>query len=85
MFSFIWYLIIGGILGWLAGMILGKDIPGGIIGNIIAGIIGAWVGGNLLGQWGPTVSSFYIFPALVGAIVLVAIVSLIMKSMNRPA
>ena len=28
--SFIWFLIIGGIIGWLAGMILGKDIPGGL-------------------------------------------------------
>ena len=46
--SFIWFLIIGGILGWLAGLILGKDIPGGIIGNIIAGIIGAWIGSFLL-------------------------------------
>ena len=48
--SFIWFLIIGGIIGWLAGAILGKDIPGGIIGNIIAGIIGAWIGGKLLGN-----------------------------------
>ncbi|HEY9581884.1 MAG TPA: GlsB/YeaQ/YmgE family stress response membrane protein [Savagea sp.] len=83
MLSFLWYLIIGGILGWLAGAILGKDIPFGIPGNIIAGIIGAWIGGNLLGAWGPTVSDFYIVPALIGAIVLVAILSLVLKSMNR--
>ncbi|WOV89040.1 GlsB/YeaQ/YmgE family stress response membrane protein [Sporosarcina oncorhynchi] len=81
--SFIWFLIIGGIIGWLAGLILGKDIPGGIIGNIIAGIIGAWIGGTLLGAWGPKVSDFYIVPALLGAIILVFIVSLIMKSMRR--
>ena len=83
--SFIWFLIIGGIIGWLAGLILGKDIPGGIIGNIIAGIVGAWVGGNLLGHWGPKVSDFYILPALLGAIILVAIVSLVFKSMNKTA
>lgn len=58
MFSFLWFLIIGGILGWVASMIIGKDITGGIIGNIIAGIIGAWIGGKLLGQWGPTLSDF---------------------------
>ncbi|PIC63727.1 GlsB/YeaQ/YmgE family stress response membrane protein [Sporosarcina sp. P13] len=81
--SFIWFLIIGGVIGWLAGLIVGKDIPGGIIGNIIAGIIGAWVGGALLGEWGPQISSFYFVPALIGAIVLVFIVSLIMKSMRR--
>jgi len=81
--SFIWFLIIGGIIGWLAGMIVGKDVPGGIIGNIIAGIVGAWIGGTLLGSWGPKVSDFYIVPALIGAIILVFIVSLIMKSMRR--
>lgn len=81
--SFIWFLIIGGIIGWLAGMVLGKDVPGGIIGNIIAGIVGAWIGGMLLGSWGPQVSDFYVFPALIGAIILVFIVSFIMKSMRR--
>ncbi|MFJ8262554.1 GlsB/YeaQ/YmgE family stress response membrane protein [Rummeliibacillus sp. NPDC094406] len=83
MFSFIWYLIIGGILGWFAGLILGKDIPGGIIGNIIAGIIGAWIGGMLFGTWGPKISDFYIFPALIGAVILIAIISLILKAMNK--
>ncbi|HWK24678.1 MAG TPA: GlsB/YeaQ/YmgE family stress response membrane protein [Ureibacillus sp.] len=81
--SFIWFLIIGGVIGWLAGIILGKDIPGGIIGNIIAGVIGAWIGGMLLGDWGPKISDFYILPALVGAIILVFIVGLIMKSMRK--
>ena len=83
MFSFIWFLIIGGVLGWLAGLILGKDIPGGIIGNIIAGIIGAWIGGKLLGTWGPKISDFYIFPALIGAIILIAIISFILKAMRK--
>ncbi|MGF9979298.1 GlsB/YeaQ/YmgE family stress response membrane protein [Viridibacillus arvi] len=83
MFSFIWYLIIGGILGWLAGLILGKDIPGGVIGNIIAGIIGAWIGGTLLGQWGPTLSDFYIIPALIGSIILIFFISFIMRLMNK--
>ena len=81
--SFIWFLIIGGRIGWLAGIMLGKDIPGGTIGNIIAGIIGAWIGGMLLGSWGPEISDFYIFPALLGAIILVFIVSLIMKSLHK--
>lgn len=85
MLSFIWYLIIGGILGWLAGVILGKDIPGGIIGNIIAGIIGSWIGSTLLGNWGWQVSDFYVFPALIGAIVLILVVSFIMKAFSKAA
>lgn len=85
MFSFIWFLIIGGLLGWLAGVILGKDVPGGVIGNIIAGIIGSWIGSMVLGNWGWKVSDFYVFPALIGAIILIFIVSFIMRSMNRAA
>jgi len=83
MMSFIWFIIIGGLIGWLAGAILGKDVPGGIIGNIIAGIVGAWIGGKLLGSWGWHVSDFYVFPALIGAIILILIVSFILKSMRK--
>lgn len=79
-FSFIWSLIIGGILGWLAGLIIRRDVPGGIIGNIIAGFIGSWLGSAILGRWGPTVGGFHIIPALIGAIILIFIVSLIMRS-----
>lgn len=78
--SFLWMLIVGGVIGWLAGLIMGRDIPGGVIGNIIAGIIGSWLGGVLLGSWGPKVSDFYFFPSLIGAVVLIFIVSLILRS-----
>lgn len=81
--TLIWSLIIGGIIGWLAGLILGRDIPGGIIGNIIAGFIGAWLGSILLGSWGPVIGGFYFFPALIGAIVFVFLVSLILRSLRR--
>jgi uncharacterized membrane protein YeaQ/YmgE (transglycosylase-associated protein family) len=81
--GFIIFLIVGGIIGWLAGLILGKDIPGGIIGNIIAGIIGAWIGGAIFGDWGPTIGGMAIIPDLIGAIILVAIVSFILKKMRH--
>lgn len=83
MVSFIWFLIIGGVVGWLAGVIIGRDIPGGVIGNIIAGIVGSWIGSMILGNWGWRVSDFYVFPALVGAIVLIFIVSFVLKSMRK--
>jgi len=77
MLGFIWSLIVGGVIGALAGMIVGKDVPGGIIGNIIAGFVGAWIGSSLLGGWGPVIGGFAIIPALIGAVVLVFIFSLI--------
>ncbi|MCH1624457.1 GlsB/YeaQ/YmgE family stress response membrane protein [Fredinandcohnia quinoae] len=78
----IWTLIIGGIIGWLAGLILGRDVPGGIIGNIIAGFIGAWLGTLILGSWGPVIGGFFFIPALIGAIILVFILSFLRKSIK---
>ncbi|MFY0761266.1 GlsB/YeaQ/YmgE family stress response membrane protein [Metabacillus dongyingensis] len=81
--GFILYLIVGGLIGWLAGVILGKNVPGGIIGNIIAGIIGAWIGGELLGSFGPTLADIAIIPALLGAIIFVFLLSLVLRSMRK--
>ncbi|MBY0597631.1 MULTISPECIES: GlsB/YeaQ/YmgE family stress response membrane protein [Bacillales] len=81
--AFIWSLIVGGILGWLASLIVGKDIPGGVIGNIIAGIIGSWLGTSLLGTFGPVIGGYAIIPALIGAIVLIFIVSLLLRAIRK--
>lgn len=81
--SFLWSLIIGGVIGWLASLIMNRDIPGGAIGNIIAGFVGGWLGSVILGNWGPVIGNFYFVPALIGAIILVLIVSLVMGSMSK--
>ncbi|MGR5985470.1 GlsB/YeaQ/YmgE family stress response membrane protein [Bacillus cytotoxicus] len=81
--AFIWSLIVGGILGWLASLITGKDVPGGVIGNIVAGIIGSWVGTALLGRFGPVIGGFAIIPALIGAIILIFIVSFFTKGNEK--
>ncbi|MEH7356053.1 GlsB/YeaQ/YmgE family stress response membrane protein [Neobacillus drentensis] len=81
--NFIWSLIVGGIIGWLAGLLVGKNIPGGIIGNIIAGFVGAWLGTAVLGNWGPRVADFAIIPAIIGAVVLVLLVSFIMRAFRK--
>jgi uncharacterized membrane protein YeaQ/YmgE (transglycosylase-associated protein family) len=81
--AFIWSLIVGGVIGWLASLITGRDIPGGVIGNIIAGFVGAWIGSLLFGNWGPVVGRFAIVPAIIGAVILAFIVGFIMRSMSR--
>ncbi|KOO48590.1 GlsB/YeaQ/YmgE family stress response membrane protein [Priestia koreensis] len=79
----IWTLIVGGIIGWLAGLIVGRDVPGGIIGNIIAGFIGSWLGGLILGSWGPVIGNFAIIPSIIGAIILILIVSFVLRRTGR--
>lgn len=81
--GFIWALIIGGVIGWLAGVILGRDIPGGVIGNILAGFIGAWLGSLIMGDFGPVIGGFYFIPALIGAVLVVFLTSLILRNTSR--
>lgn len=59
----------------IAGAITSRDVPFGWIGNILAGLIGAWLGQALFGTWGPQVADMAIIPALIGAIILVLLVS----------
>ena len=73
--GFIWALIVGGIIGAIAGAITNKGSSMGIIANIIAGLVGSAIGQALLGTWGPTIAGMSIIPSLIGAIILVLVVS----------
>jgi uncharacterized membrane protein YeaQ/YmgE (transglycosylase-associated protein family) len=80
------WLIVGGICGWLASMIMRTDAQQGIILNIIVGIVGAAIAGFLLGggadmNHGITIQSFLY--SLLGAVVLLAIVNLIRRGTVR--
>lgn len=77
MLGWLWSLIVGGVIGALAGAITSRDVPMGIIGNIIAGLVGAWIGQSLLGTWGPLLAGMALVPSILGAIILVLIVSAI--------
>ncbi|MCY8111028.1 GlsB/YeaQ/YmgE family stress response membrane protein, partial [Bacillus spizizenii] len=50
-----------------------------IIGSMIAGLIGAWIGHGLLGTWGPNLAGFAIIPAVIGAAIVVFLVSLLAR------
>lgn len=67
-----WFLLIGGIVGWLAGLIV-KGRGFGIAGDIVVGVVGALLGGWLFRSLGMStyseVGSFV--TALVGAVILV--------------
>lgn len=79
--DFIWFLIIGAVAGWLAGLLM-KGRGFGIIGNIIVGCIGALLGGFLFGLVGISGGGGLIgslITALIGAIILLLIISFIKK------
>jgi len=45
-------LIIGGVLGWLASIVMKTNAQMGLIANIVVGVVGAWLGGWLAGSDG---------------------------------
>ena len=71
----LWSIIVGGLIGLIAGAITKKGGSMGLIANIIAGLIGSSVGQSLLGSWGPSLAGMAIIPSIVGAVIVVAVVS----------
>ncbi len=82
-------LIVGGVAGWLASMVMSRDASMGIVANIIVGcigsVIGNWLSGPLFGIRG-SVQEFSItglLIAFVGAVVLLALFNLIQRRRIR--
>ncbi len=80
--NFLLWIIIGGVIGWLASIIVGTDREQGIFLNIIVGIVGAFVGGILFSPLvgGGTINTgslslTSLLISLLGAIVFLALVS----------
>jgi uncharacterized membrane protein YeaQ/YmgE (transglycosylase-associated protein family) len=71
----IWVLIIGAVIGAIAGAVTKNGGSMGWIANIVAGLIGSWLGEKVLGSWGPHVADMAIIPSIIGAVIIVIIVS----------
>lgn len=79
--SILGWIIIGGVAGWLASLIMNTGASQGIIGNIVVGIIGAFIGGflfSLIGDGGLGGFSLYsLLVATIGAVALLWIVKMV--------
>ena len=82
-------IIVGGVAGWLASLVMNRDASMGIIWNIIVGIVGAVLGNLLAGPLlgiDTTIQTFNLpgfLVAIVGAIVLLGIVNLVQRGRVR--
>ncbi|WP_159584147.1 GlsB/YeaQ/YmgE family stress response membrane protein [Streptococcus halichoeri] len=79
----IWSLIVGGLIGLVAGAITKKGGSMGWIANIVAGLVGAYVGQALLGTWGPSLAGMALIPSIIGAVMVVIVTSLILNRMPK--
>ncbi len=79
------WLIVGGIIGWLASIIMKTDAQQGILLNIVVGIVGAFIGGLIFsgGSIGGGITLYSFLVSLLGAVVLLAIVNLFRRGSVR--
>lgn len=83
------WLIVGGIVGWLASLVMKTDGSQGILLNVVVGIVGAFLGGWLIsplvgvGTINDGISIGSVVVSLVGAIILLAIVNLFRRGRVR--
>ena len=84
MIGLIVWLIVGGVCGWLASMVMRTDGQQGIILNVVVGIIGSVIASLLFGAGINQVITITTFLySLIGAIILLAIVNLIRRGTVR--
>lgn len=88
--NFIIWLIVGGIIGWVASLIMKRDGQQGILLNVIVGIVGSFLGGfliaPLLGSGTANSGDFSVMgllASLIGAVILLAIVNLFTRGRAR--
>jgi uncharacterized membrane protein YeaQ/YmgE (transglycosylase-associated protein family) len=84
------WLVVGGVIGWIASMIMRTDAQQGMLLNVVVGIVGAMLGGwlvsPLLGVGTINQSNFSIgsmVVSLVGAVILLAVVNLFRRGSVR--
>ena len=86
MINLLIWLVIGGVIGWLASIIMRTDAQQGIFLNVIVGIVGAFLGGLIIhggsiNNAPLNLTSFLV--SLLGAVVLLGIVNLIRRGRVR--
>ncbi|MEO6746061.1 MAG: GlsB/YeaQ/YmgE family stress response membrane protein [Caldimonas sp.] len=88
--NFIIWLVVGGLIGWVASMIMKTDAQQGVILNVVVGIVGSMLGGwfiaPLLGTGTVNSNDFSVMgllSSLIGAVILLAIVNLFRRGSVR--
>lgn len=83
--SFIIWIIVGALAGWIASMIMKTDAQMGALANIVVGILGAFIGGWVVSLFGIEVMDGAlriesILTAILGAVILLAVLKMFRRA-----
>ena len=88
--NFLIWIVVGGLIGWVASMVMKTDAQQGLFLNVIVGIVGAFLGGLLIsplvGVPSINQNAFSLgamLVSLLGAIILLAVVNLMRRGKAR--
>ncbi|HEY5807145.1 MAG TPA: GlsB/YeaQ/YmgE family stress response membrane protein [Povalibacter sp.] len=84
--NFLIYLIVGGIAGWLASIVMRRDASQGIFLNIVVGILGGFLGGWFLPKLGLGFGGGwlgFLITAFIGAAALLLVINLLTRGRAR--
>lgn len=85
--TLLFWVIFGGLTGWIASIIMGTNEEQGAVANIVTGIVGAVVGGFVFRLFGgQSVTGFNLYSIIVavfGAALLLAVVKTVSRSSAR--
>ena len=83
--GFLMMLLVAGLVGFAAEAMVPNGDRGvhGWLGAMGAGLLGSWLGPVVVGHVGPVLMGVQIVPALVGALILVAVLSFVRRANSR--
>lgn len=70
-------LIVGAIIGGIAGFFMHRERKAGCLVNIVVGLLGSALGQGLFGTWGPSLSGMALIPSILSAVILLAFANFI--------
>ena len=79
----LFWIIVGGVAGWLASLVMKTDAEMGLLGNIVVGVIGAVVGGFVFSFLGARVNggwAYSTFVAFIGALILLGTIKMVRRT-----
>jgi uncharacterized membrane protein YeaQ/YmgE (transglycosylase-associated protein family) len=89
--TFVIWLLVGALIGWMASLVMHTDAQQGALLNIIVGVVGAFVGGlifNAIGLTGPNINNndfslSALLVSFIGAVILLGIVNMFRRGGAR--